>query len=285
MIVSVVDNGIEFSQPMSEIIDTPLPEADAQAGTQIDLHVHTRYRDRAYASEDVHHGPRESIAAARARGLGGLAITGHDTFEGLQEAVNAGQEHGVLVVTGAEISTFSMQRGRPSFGHIVGLFPTDVALDFERRGQRPPRLRSPQRIVDWISEHGGVASAAHAKPEGGVISLSYKQVRKLRGLHAIETHNKNGENPELAEIARQRGIASVGGSDSHHPDSVGTVRTLVLGVCNTADDVLEAIKSGRVLGIADSSIPPELHGSRTLREHLHGRLARVGSKITARRQH
>jgi len=269
---------------MNEMVDT-LPPNGAQPGTHVDLHVHTRFRDRAYYAEDVQHGPREAVAAAKARGLGGLAITGHDTFKGLQEAVEAGEEHGVLVVTGAEISTLSMQRGRPSFGHIVGLFPTEVALDMERKGQRPPRLRSPQHVVDWISRHGGVASAAHAKPDGGIISLSYKQLRKLRGLHAIETHGRGGENAELVELARQRGIASVGGSDSHHPDAVGTVKTLILGVCNTAEDILDAIKSGKVLGVADASAPPEHHGSHTLGEHLRGRLGRVRDTFTGKRQH
>jgi len=274
---------------MNEMADAPLPDAAAQAGAHVDLHVHTRFRDPAYYAEDVRHGPGDAVAAAKARELGGVAITGHDTFKGLEEAVKAGVEHGVPVITGVEISTGSIQRrGKgiaPSFGHVVGLFPTDVALDFERRGVRPPRLRSPQRVVDWIAKHGGVSIAAHAKPEGGIISLSYRQLRKLRGLHAIETHNKHGENAELMALARERGIASVGGSDSHHPDSIGTVRTLVLGVCNTAGDVLEAIKSGRVLGVADGSIPPELHGSHSLGEHLRGRLAKARSRITSRHQH
>lgn len=63
----------------------------------IDLHVHSTASDGSYP-------PAEVVRLAKAGGLTAMALTDHDTVEGLPEAVSAGAEMGVEIVPGVEIS-------------------------------------------------------------------------------------------------------------------------------------------------------------------------------------
>lgn len=62
-----------------------------------DLHNHTTASDGEYT-------PTELVFKARELGLDALGVTDHDTLEGLDEALAAGQEAGILVVPGVEVS-------------------------------------------------------------------------------------------------------------------------------------------------------------------------------------
>lgn len=64
----------------------------------IDLHVHTLASDGSDA-------PAEVVRKAAELGLRAVAVTDHDTFAGLPEAIGAGARYGVEVVPGVELST------------------------------------------------------------------------------------------------------------------------------------------------------------------------------------
>ena len=64
---------------------------------RIDLHTHSNVSD----GTDTH---AELVVAAREAGLDVVALTDHDTFDGLDRALAAGREHGVEVVRGMELS-------------------------------------------------------------------------------------------------------------------------------------------------------------------------------------
>ena len=64
---------------------------------EIDLHIHTTGSDGTYT-------PREAVKLARDRGLKAMAVTDHDTVIGYPEAAAAGEELGIEVVPGIEIS-------------------------------------------------------------------------------------------------------------------------------------------------------------------------------------
>jgi predicted metal-dependent phosphoesterase TrpH len=65
--------------------------------SSFDLHTHS-------VRSDGHHTPREVVALARAEGLAGVALTDHDTGDGIAEALEAGEELGIEVVPGTEFS-------------------------------------------------------------------------------------------------------------------------------------------------------------------------------------
>lgn len=83
-----------------------------------DLHLHTTASDGALS-------PREMVAAAARAGMTHIAITDHDTPAGLQEALIAGADMGLVVVSGIELSC-----GGGEEVHVLGygLDPDSPAL-------------------------------------------------------------------------------------------------------------------------------------------------------------
>ena len=80
-------------------------------GSFIDLHVHSNCSDGSYA-------PEELVWLALEKGLKVIALTDHDTVEGIPRAVAAAEGSPLKVVPGVEIS--SVYKGKEV--HILGLF-------------------------------------------------------------------------------------------------------------------------------------------------------------------
>ena len=76
----------------------------------IDLHVHSNASDGTYA-------PAEVVRRAKEGGLKAIALTDHDTIDGLAEAVTAGERYGVEVIPGVEVSA----RFPGGSMHVLGL--------------------------------------------------------------------------------------------------------------------------------------------------------------------
>jgi 3',5'-nucleoside bisphosphate phosphatase len=64
--------------------------------------------------------PAAVVAAAAKAGVELLALSDHDTIEGVAEALSAGAEHGVKVVTAVEISALDDGGAAPRELHILG---------------------------------------------------------------------------------------------------------------------------------------------------------------------
>jgi predicted metal-dependent phosphoesterase TrpH len=77
----------------------------------IDLHIHSTASDGSYA-------PAEVVRQAKEGGLAAIALTDHDTVDGLAEAMAAGEQLGLEVIPGVEIS--AQYPGGTM--HILGLF-------------------------------------------------------------------------------------------------------------------------------------------------------------------
>jgi len=85
--------------------------APAPTGRLVDLHSHSTASDGAFPPEEV-------VTRAHAAGLSALALTDHDTLEGVPRAMDAGARLGIRVISGCE---FSVQ---VSWGemHLLGYF-------------------------------------------------------------------------------------------------------------------------------------------------------------------
>lgn len=88
----------------------------------IDLHTHSTASDGTYT-------PTELVRYAAQKGLTAIALTDHDTMNGLAQAQAAGVEYGVQVINGAEFST---QYDNISL-HIVGLFLPTNSTEIKNR--------------------------------------------------------------------------------------------------------------------------------------------------------
>lgn len=76
----------------------------------VDLHTHSNKSDGSLT-------PTELVKLAHDKDLAAIALTDHDTTEGLDEAIAAGKEYGITVIPGVELSC--EYQGKDV--HIVGL--------------------------------------------------------------------------------------------------------------------------------------------------------------------
>jgi len=76
-----------------------------------DMHTHTQ-------ASDGMNTPTENVQLAAAAGLSALAITDHDTVAGVAEALAAGEQYGVTIIPGVEISTMEEDKDI----HILGYY-------------------------------------------------------------------------------------------------------------------------------------------------------------------
>ena len=125
---------------------------------KVDLHVHTVYSSDAFTTL------KELVNYSKQRGLHGVAITDHDTIDGLQEFSRIA---GLLVIPGVEITT--------SQGHVLALninTPFESGLSFAE-------------TIDHIHDAGGLAAAAH--PTAFFKGISEEQLNQ--NFDAIEVIN------------------------------------------------------------------------------------------------
>jgi predicted metal-dependent phosphoesterase TrpH len=103
-------------------------------------------------------GPAEVVAAAAGAGVELLALTDHDTVEGVEEALAAGEEHGVHVVAASEISALYPRGpdGAPLDFHILGygVDQTDATFTAALEHWRGDRERRGWRMAQRLEELG-----------------------------------------------------------------------------------------------------------------------------------
>lgn len=122
-----------------------------------DLHTHS-------AASDGQYKPAELVRLAKDRGLEALALTDHDTTDGLEEAVRAGETLGLRVIRGIEFSA----REYHTF-HILGyrIDPESSGLAALCREMKAGRDKRSLRIIRFLKEQG--------------IDISLSEVEELAG--------------------------------------------------------------------------------------------------------
>lgn len=115
------------------------------ARTGIDLHAHSTASDGSLP-------PAEVVALAARHGIGTLALTDHDTLDGLDEARSAAEALGVRLVDGVELGTVDA-RGRID---ILGYFvdPRREAFRALLAAMRAARERRAEAMVERLRALG-----------------------------------------------------------------------------------------------------------------------------------
>ncbi|MHB9075178.1 MAG: PHP domain-containing protein [Desulfobaccales bacterium] len=111
----------------------------------MDLHVHSTASDGSYP-------PAEVVRQAKVGGLTAIALTDHDTVDGLAEAVAAGERLGVEVIPGVEISA----QCPGGTMHILGLFIEyhDGRLDERLAVLKQARIERNPLIIKKLNDLG-----------------------------------------------------------------------------------------------------------------------------------
>lgn len=192
----------------------------------IDLHTHS------FFSGDGVSTPEELIATAKARGLHGLALTDHNTCEGMDYLARKGlmRPDGLpvddfLVIPGIEVSTRE--------GHLLCL---GVTLP-DMKGE--PALD----VCRAIHERGGLAIPPH--PYDYLRAGIREAVLETLEVDAIEVYNAATTfqfcNRKALRYATLHGFAATSGSDGHHENSMGAAYTILDAEAFTLEAVLRQI--------------------------------------------
>ena len=141
----------------------------------IDLHTHTTASDGKLS-------PSQLVSYAREKDLRVVAVTDHDTIEGNEEAMEAGEREGIEVVPGIEISVDYS----PGSMHMLGYFiaggghrlQEKLGLLQDSRADRNPK------IIEKLNELG--------------IAIDYDEVIKVSGGGQVGR-------PHIAQVLMERG--------------------------------------------------------------------------------
>lgn len=154
--------------------------------------------------------PRELVSAAVVAGLDLIAVCDHDTMAAAAETVQRGEEAGLAVVPGQEVTT-----RWPAQTHVLGWFlEKPVAMN-----------RSLLDTVDAIHDQGGLAVIPHpfmptffASCQPGMLARLIER-RAVDGIELLfsapTTAGRLARLLEVYESNRERLGAALGGSDSH----------------------------------------------------------------------
>ena len=119
----------------------------------IDLHTHSNISDGTLS-------PTELVKLAKETGLDAIALTDHDTLQGLPEALEAGRKFGIEVIPGCELSLDSPAGA--GWMHVVALWVPENPVEL-------------QAAFDWVIE--------------GRLTRNHEIVNKLRTLGVNITYD------------------------------------------------------------------------------------------------
>lgn len=133
---------------------------------RVDLHTHSTFSDGTYT-------PCELVKYAEKKGLSAIALTDHDTVEGIDEVMYYGEKYGVETVSGVELSASYDEVSV----HLVGLFVDNknTALNARLNELKLSRTLRNERMVEKLRSIGIDISLADVQKRalGGIVTRAH----------------------------------------------------------------------------------------------------------------
>jgi predicted metal-dependent phosphoesterase TrpH len=191
-----------------------------------DLHMHTEH------SYDCSIPVRDLLDHAERQGLGAIAITDHNEFDGALEAVELAHGRPLRVIPGEEVKTAS--------GEVIGLF-------LQEKIERGMSLGD---TIAAIREQGGIVYLPHPFDRLHSIPQARELHRHLAEIDVFEIYNAklllDGFNDEALRFARKYNLTMGAGSDAHVLQAVGT-GALRMPAFETPEEFLISLRSAEIL--------------------------------------
>ncbi len=178
---------------------------------EVDLHIHSHH------SNDSRSDPAEIVEHAIRGGLGAIAVTDHNSWEGAREAARLAQGR-ILIIPGAEIKTDK--------GDVLAIF---VDEEIRERGF--------QEVLDQIRSRGGRSIIPHP---GDSPKITREDVTKADGLEMFNSTCLRRSNEFSARLAADLKMPAFASSDAHMVVEVGNGRTRVPD-CATLEELRKRI--------------------------------------------
>ncbi len=130
--------------------------------SRIDLHTHTHFSDGSVS-------PTALVELAHQQGVSILAVTDHDTTEGLPEAMEAAQHLPVEIIPGIELSTEFQGRETHMLGYFIDLADPEFQTRLEQlRATRFDRLHHILDRLHTLHVEVSLAEVEHVAGSGTI---------------------------------------------------------------------------------------------------------------------
>lgn len=192
-----------------------------------DLHMHTDHSHDCSIPVDALLDHAEEI------GLGAIAVTDHNVFEGAREAVELSKSRRLIVIPGEEVKTDGQ-------GEVIGLFLREEI----------PRGMSMGDTIAAIREQGGLVYLPHPFDRLHSIPDAATLHRHLAEIDVFEAYNARllfeGFNDEALRFGRKYNLLLGAGSDAHVLPGVGT-GAVRMRAFRTPEEFLLSLRSAEIV--------------------------------------
>ncbi|MFX0186721.1 MAG: PHP domain-containing protein [Candidatus Hodarchaeota archaeon] len=156
----------------------------------IDLHLHSNKSD----GLDT---PSQLIDKAQKLDIGAVALTDHDTIDGVQEFLSYGEEKDIIVLSGIEISIRHEPEREIKDIHIIGLNIDYNSAELIKtlKLQKEGRLKQKKQICDRLREEQGY-------------NITYEEVKSIAGNHIVGR-------PHIVEIMKKNNPDKIKGKTNN----------------------------------------------------------------------
>ncbi len=138
--------------------------------SRIDLHTHTTFSDGSFAPTDL-------IDLASQQGLDILAITDHDTTDGLFEAMEATKNLPLELIPGVELSAQFQNREVHILGYFINV--TDSQFQLRLKTLRSTRIERIRHILDRLHTLGIDISLAEVEQTAGTGTIGRPHIAQV----------------------------------------------------------------------------------------------------------
>ncbi|MCX6363678.1 MAG: PHP domain-containing protein [Actinobacteria bacterium] len=243
----------------------------------IDLHTHSTFSDGSLT-------PTELVEAAKAIGLTAVAVTDHDTVDGLPEALAAGERLGIRVVPGVELNLEHERVTMDMLGYFLGGRPSaelkaELAELRAYRDERNGRILERLAALGYPLEPDALAAAAENGAVGrphigealvrrgyaGSITEAFERFLR-RGAPAWVDRRRlslvHTDTAGLAHIVRDAARLGMAGIECYYPlhDEATVAQCLALAekyalVPTGGSDFHGSVKPNAHLGVGSGGLP------------------------------
>ena len=194
----------------------------------VDLHMHTDH------SSDCATPARTLLEAAKAAGLGAIAVTDHNEVSGAHEARELAKEMGgIKVIVSEEVKTADQ-------GEVIGLFIEE----------KIPRGMTLRETIAAIRAQGGLVYVPHPFDRMHSVPDYEHLIDVVEDIDAIEVFNPrvafSAFNEEAARFAEKYRIVAGAGSDSHVAAGLGSVK-IKMRDFDGPDEFLESLRDADIV--------------------------------------
>ena len=202
---------------------------------KIDMHCHVRE-----GSIDSKVPIEEFIKKLQSKGIGGMLVTDHDTYNGYRHWKNTikGRKYkDFVVLKGIEYDTLDA-------GHIIVIMPENLKLRLMELRGMPVQL-----LIPIVHNYGGILGPAHPFGEKFMSFMNSKAYKRnpdiLSEFDFIEVFNaceSKMANDKALEMAEKYNLTGTAGSDSHKTESIGYAYTVIPDEIRKESQLIEYIK-------------------------------------------